>query len=205
MYANRRNPPKQPHTISALAQIEGQLGQLASGFETLDALRAEEQELATACQEAAAQEKAVLEDQDSTEKQATERLLKVRALRDVRDARLANTRKRIVQHLDLLRYDLCEPLRRSLTNLGFALLAHCRQRIEKLFFELLGNGVDHGLPVSTTDLTQRSKPVLDLQRFCNSVRDVPKDPQQQFTELRSDLPRSWLTELHAVIEVESNA
>jgi hypothetical protein len=149
------------------------------------------------------EEKAILENEDATEKQAVERLLKARALRDVRDARLSNARKRIVQHVDLVRYDLCEPLRKNFTNLAFALLTHRRQRMEKLFHELLGNGVDHNLPISTLDLVQRCKPVLNLERFCAGVREARKPFEEELAELRSELPHRWLIELRRVIQEES--
>jgi hypothetical protein len=93
-------------------------------------------------------------------------------------------------------------LRRNLTNLAFALLAHRRERIEKLFHQLLGNGADHGLPVSTVDLTQRCRPVRGLEALCVWVRESKKDPQQELSELHSELPKRWLAELRTIIEVE---
>jgi hypothetical protein len=55
-----------------------------------------------------------------------------------------------------------------------------------------------------TDLTQRSKPVLDLQMFCNVVRDAPKDPKEDLAQLRSELPCRWLNELRAVVAQEQS-
>jgi hypothetical protein len=189
----------------ALHQIEDQFAQLTAGFAQLDALKSEEAELLAGCDAVAAEEKAVLENQEATEKQSVDRLLKVRALRDIRTAKLTSLRKRIAQHNDLLFFDLAQPLRRSVINLAFALLAARRQRIEAVFFELLGNGADHGLPVSVTDLTERSKPVLELQRLCNWMRDPSSSQEEELNQWRSDLPQRWLAELRTVVAQEQSA
>ena len=195
-YPNRRNPPK------AIAEIEGQLNAFASGCDQLDALRVEEAESVRVCDEITGEERAFLENPTGSEKQATEKLLRIRATRDIRNAKLTNVRKRITGHIDVLVFDVAQPLRRNFVNLSHALLAARRQRIEKFFHQLTGNGSDHGLPVSVLDLTQRSKPVLDLQRLCNWIRDVKKDPQSELAELHSELPKRWLAELRRVIQEE---
>ena len=186
----------------ATAQIEGQLKALTSGFEQLDGLRGEEQKLALSCDEIANEERVFLENSVGSEKAGIEKLLRIRATRDIRAAKLFNIRKRITGHIDVLVFDVTQPLRRNFVNLSHALLAARRQRIEKFFHQLLGNGSDHGLPVSVLDLTQRSKPVLDLQRLCNWIRDVKKDPQSELAELHSELPKRWLAELRRVIQEE---
>src|SRR5262249_51865199 len=67
----------------ALAEIENQLKALAGGFEQLDSLRSEEAECVGACEQAAAEEKAILENPNGvSEKQSVEKLLRIRALRD---------------------------------------------------------------------------------------------------------------------------
>jgi hypothetical protein len=66
-------------------------------------------------------------------------------VKDVRSSRLANMRKRIANHVDLLVYDLASPLRKTMSNLAYALLAARTERIEKLFFALLGPPIDRGL------------------------------------------------------------
>jgi len=202
--AQSESPETNPFN-QALAEIESQLNGLTSAFTQLDALQTEEQECIQACEQIAAEERTVLENPNgSTKKAAVDRLVRIRATRDLRNAKLTNVRKRIAQHTDLLVFDLAQPLRSNLVNLSHALLAARRQRIETLFHQLLGNGIDHGLPVSVTDLAQRSKPVLELQRFCNWVRDARKDPQEELVVLRSELPRRWLTELRSVIAQEQS-
>jgi len=87
-------------------------------------LRGEEAECVKACEQVATEEKAILENPNGSEKQGIEKLLRVRATRDLRNTKLSNARKRLAQHADLLRFDLCEPLRRNMVNLAFGLLAH---------------------------------------------------------------------------------
>ena len=113
----------------AIAEVEAQLSPLHAAFAQLDTLRAEEAECIQACDQVAAEEKAMLENPNGTEKQGVEKLLRIRATRDLRNAKLSNVRKRIAQHVDLLRYDICEPLRRNFTNLAFALLATRQKRL----------------------------------------------------------------------------
>jgi hypothetical protein len=194
--------PKANAYSEALQAIETQLSQLAAGFEQLDVLRAEEAECVDAWNQVVAEESRILADSDTSEAQSIKNLVSCRAKKDLRNQRLLDHKKRIAGHIDLIQFDLCQPLRRDLVNLSYGLLAHRRQRVEKLFFELLGNGADHGLPVSTVDITQRSKPVRDLERFCNTVRDVRKDPDEELAEFRSELPRRWVKELRRVIEEE---
>jgi hypothetical protein len=87
-----------------------------------------------------------------------------------------------------------------MVNLAFGLLSARRQRIEKLFHQLLGYGADHGLPVSTRDLMEPSKPVLELQALCNWIRDAKKDPGEELSELHSELPKKWLAELRTIVQ-----
>jgi hypothetical protein len=67
-----------------------QLSQLNAAFTQLDAYRSEEAELASACDEIANEERAFLESPNGSEKQATEKLLRIRATRDIRNAKLSN-------------------------------------------------------------------------------------------------------------------
>ena len=201
--AQPESPELNPYA-EALAQIESGLAQLASGFAELDDLQSEEQQLAAACEQAASEESRILADSDATEAQSVKKLIEIRAKKDLRSQRLLEHKTAINLYTDRLRFDLCEPLRRNFTNLAFALLAARRERMEKLFHQLFGNGADHGLPVSTVELTQRSRPVLDLERLCNWIRDAGKDPQEELTQLRSELPRRWLIELRRVTQEEFN-
>jgi hypothetical protein len=73
------------------------------------------------------------------------------------------------------------------------LLRARQDRVKKLYDQLLGAGIDRGLPVTSTDLTRRSKPVVALQGFFNWIgRDGHKDPATELSELPSELPRRWL-------------
>jgi hypothetical protein len=159
----------------ALHQIEDQLGQLAAGFEQLDKLRIEEEELAGAWAEVENEESNLLANPNGSEKAAVEKLLKVRALRDIRAAKLDGMKKRTAGHIDVIIFDIGQPLRRGLSNLAYALLRRKQDQIEKLFFELLGAPAHHGLPVNTSDLTRRSRPILALQGLYSSIgRDLTK-------------------------------
>jgi hypothetical protein len=188
----------------ALTQIEAQLENLTVAFTQLDALRAEEAELIAACEQVAAEEKAILENQDATEKQSVDRLLKTRALKDVREARAASARKKLALHVDLLIHDLGGQLRRDMSNLAYALFRVRTDRFQKLFFTLFGPALDHGLMVTTEDLARRAKPVLRAEGLYNWIgRESHKDIETELNELRSELPRRWLSELKAIAEAET--
>jgi hypothetical protein len=175
-------------------------------FEQLDSLRAEEKELVDACEQITAEERTVLENaNDSSEKQAVDKLLRIRATRDVRAAKLANMQKRIALHVDLLIHDLGNELRHSMSNLAYALLAARTTRIEALFISLIGVPYDHGLPVNAQDLTRVSKPVQEIQRLANWIRRESRpSAEEELAELRSEVPRRWLSELRAIIQEETN-
>jgi hypothetical protein len=190
--------------IQALAAIETQLEQLSAAFSELDKLRAEETELLAACEQIAGEERALLENPGGNEKQATDKLLRIRATRDVRQARLDGARKKLVLHVDLLIHDLGEQLRHDLSNLAYALFRVRSDRFQKLFFELLGPGIDHGLMVTTEDLARRSKPVLAVEGLYNWIgRDPRPTVDEELAELRSDVPARWLAELRAIVEAET--
>jgi hypothetical protein len=59
--------------------------------------------------------------------------------------------------------------------------------LQKLFYELVGAGIDHGLVVTTEDLTRRSKPVLAVEGLYNWIgRDPHKDSETELAELGAD-------------------
>jgi hypothetical protein len=114
-----------------------------------------------------------------------------------------NMRKRISEHVDLLIYDLDQPLRKTMSNLAHALLNARRQWIEALFLELIGLLYDHGLPVDVQDLTRVSKPVVAVQQLANWIhREARPTAEEELVELRSEVPRRWLAELRAGIAQE---
>jgi hypothetical protein len=86
------SPEVSPYA-QALAEIEAQLGALEAAFIELDTLRTQEKQLEEAHKQIVAEEKAILADPSGSEKAAVERLLKVRATRDIRAAKLAAMRK----------------------------------------------------------------------------------------------------------------
>jgi hypothetical protein len=69
---------------------------------------------------------------------------------------------------------------------------------------LLGPVFDSGLPVDNRELTRRSKPVVSLQQLCNWIhRESQPTAEEELAELRSEVPKRWLSELRRVIEEES--
>ena len=78
--------------------------------------------------------------------------------------------------------------------------------MQKLFYELVGAGIDHGLVVTTEDLTRRSKPILALEGLYNWLdRNGHKDPETELAELCSGLPRRWFNDLRRIVQQESDA
>jgi hypothetical protein len=71
--------------------------------------------------------------------------------------------------VDVIIFDLGQPLRKSLSNLANVLLNRRMQRVQALFDDLLGPPVDHGLMVNSVELTRRSRPVISLQQLCNRI------------------------------------
>jgi hypothetical protein len=115
-------------------------------------------------------------------------------------------KRSISEHVDLLIYDIGQPLRKSLSSLANALLNHRMQRIQKLFDDLLGPPVDHGLMVNSVELTRRCKPVVALQQLCNWIhRESRPDPSEELAELRSEVPKRWLSELRAIVQQEQHS
>jgi hypothetical protein len=197
------SPPQSDPYAQALSAIEEQLEQLSAAFNTLDKLRSEEAELALSTDEIAGEERALLENPAGNERQITDKLLRIRATGAIRQARLDGARKKLVLHVDLLICDLASRLRRDLSNLAYAVFRSRQDRFQKLFFELLGPPIDHGLMVTTEDLARRAKPVLAAEGLYNWIgRESHKDPETELGELRSELPRRWLAELRAVVETE---
>jgi len=190
--------------VQALADIESRLEQLSAAFQQLDELRAEEPELQKAADEADADEKNLLAS-PGAEKQATEKLLRIRATSDIRQAKLTNMRRRISEHVHLLIYDLGQPLRWTMSSLANALLTARTKRFEALFTELIGVPYDHGLPVDVQDLTRVGKPVIAVQQLANRIHREPRPTaDEELTELRSDVPARWLRELRAIVQAKTN-
>jgi hypothetical protein len=80
------------------------------------------------------------------------------------------------------------------------------QRIQALYDDLLGSAYDHGLMINSVELTRRSKPVTALQQLANWIhRESRPTAEEEFAELRSEVPKRWLAELRAVIQDESEA
>jgi hypothetical protein len=178
--------------------IEEQLNQLSGAFNELDTLQAQEAELVVACEQAAAEEQAVLADQSATEKQSVDRLLKARALKDVRASRLDNMRKRIRDHRDLVQYDIGAPLRKAFANYAHSLLMQKEREIMALFNELLPVGSN--VNVSNVDLVPASAPVTRVRQVANWCNSTPKaDQQEELAELKQ-LPPLWIAALRKLIE-----
>jgi hypothetical protein len=192
--------PAADRRTEALDELETQTCRLEEAFNAFGSLAAEEQELFNAYEEAAAEEKAILEDQDASEKQSVERPLKARALKDVRDARLATHRKRISGHLDLIIYDLGEPLRKSFANFAHALLMQKQAEMSSLFYDLLPTGSIPG--IDNSDLVRACTPVTRIRQTANWCNARPKSDQaEELAELKQ-LPRLWLAALRKLLAGE---
>jgi hypothetical protein len=193
-----------PYT-QALSDIAVQLHSLDAAFTELDDLRSEEKGLQEAHDQIFAEEKAILSDPSGSEKATVDKLVRVRATVDVRNAKLIAMRKRIGSLVDVIYYDLGQPLRTSLSNLANVLLNRRVKRIQALFDDLLGPPVDHGLMVNSVELTRRSRPVISLQQLVNWIgRESRPIAEEELSELRSEVPRRWLTELRSVIAQEQS-
>ena len=102
--------------------------------------------------------------------------------------------------VDVIIFDLGQPLRKSLSNLANVLLNRRMQRVQALFDDLLGPPVDHGLMVNSVELTRRSRPVISLQQLCNRIhRESRPNVDEELAELRSEVPKRWLAELKAIV------
>ena len=188
----------------ALSDIAVKLHQLNTAFSELDNLRTEEQELESAHNQIVVEEKAILADPSGSEKATVDKLVRIRATVDVRNAKLIAMRKRIGSLVDVIIFDVGQPLRISLSNLANVLLNRRVKRIQALFDDLLGPPVDHGLVVNSVELTRRSRPVLSLQQLANWIaRESRPTAEEELSELRSELPKRWLVELRAAIEQET--
>src|SRR5262245_13239238 len=108
-------PPRRNGEV--LDRIEAHLRQLEEAFVRLENLKTEEQKLAAALDATCIEEKKILSDESASEKQATERLLKCRALRDIQAARVNNARTRTaIQIEDALEFG--QTVRRNCVHFG---------------------------------------------------------------------------------------
>jgi hypothetical protein len=181
-----------------LAAIQQNLLQLGEAFGILENSKAEEQKLATALEATCTEEKKVLLDESVSEKQATERLLKCRALRDVQAARVNNAKARTgIATEDVLEFGRI--VRRNCTHLAHALL---QARLLQFMDGFLGPAIDHGLPITSVALVEASRPYKELLYFANSVHmESRNDAQQELSELATELDR-WFAKLKSFVETE---
>jgi hypothetical protein len=189
----------------ALSDIAVQLHQLDAAFAELDNLKAQERESVAALEEAGREEQTILENQDTSEKQAVDKLLKARALKDIRSTRVAGIRKRLTLHVDLVVHDIGSDVRRACSNLAHGLLAARRERFLALFNELIPVPSEHGLPFNNDILVRICRPVAELQNFVNTVnRESRPSIEEELAELRSEVPRRWLSELRVIVAQEQS-
>jgi hypothetical protein len=183
----------------ALADIENQLHSLDAVFLELDKLKAEEQELVAAYDEASREEKAVLESVENTsEKDSVKRLIECRARKDVRNAKLDGTHRRITQHVDLIVANLGPELRRSFAHLGHRLLVDKEAEISAMLDELIAPNSVAGL--SNATLVRASVPVTKYRQVSNWVSDQPNPDRPRELEQLRELPPKWIASLRALIE-----
>jgi hypothetical protein len=59
--------------------------------------------------------------------------------------------------------------------------------------------------VNSVELTRRCKPVNSLQQLSNWIhRESRVTAEEELAELRSEVPKRWLSELRAVVEEEQS-
>jgi hypothetical protein len=91
-----------------------------------------------------------------------------------------------------------------MSSLAYALLNARTKRIEALFISLIGVPYDHGLSVNAQDLTRVSKPVVAVRQLANWIhRESRPTAEEELSELRSEVPARWLSELRGLIQEES--
>ena len=195
--AQSSSPQIEDPYAQALSDIAVGLHGLDAAFTELDNLREQEQELSDACQAAAVEERAVLENGDTSEKQSVERLLKARALKDVRGARLEAMRKRIASHINLVTEELGVDLRRRFALLGHQMLSDKQSKISAVCNDWWPSGTAVGVPVEA--LVRASQPYIKTMQVSNFVSNQSlSDPQAELEALRT-LPSRWLEALHRLI------
>jgi len=182
----------------ALTELETLVGQLAEAFRQLDVLSAEEKEFISSCDEAAREEAAVLQNEETSEKQSVDRLLRARALKDVRLARLANLRKRLSNHRDLIVFDLGAPLRKNFATVGHGVLVRKEREMRELFNRLLPPNSIGGLDNEV--LVRVCAPCLKVRQGANFLDNTPYADRAQELEALRELPRRWLETLGRLIQ-----
>jgi hypothetical protein len=126
-------------------------------------------------------------------------LLKARATKDVREARVSVAGKRIALQADLIQYDLGEPLRMKLRHLAHDLLITKENEMVALFNTLFPPPTN----VSVEQLVHNCAPIVHYRQIANWTDiALEKDPQAQLSQLR-ELPGRWLTALKSLLEESS--
>lgn len=144
------------------------------------------------------EETQLLNNEDLSEKEAVKKLIELRCRKDVRTARLADARKKIDLQVDLIQFDIGEPLRLKFACFAHALLTDKQREVSGLFGRLFGP--NPALPVTIPLLVHASLPVVirrQLANWCNSV--LPKDQTENLAELRV-LPGKWLQSMHELLD-----
>jgi hypothetical protein len=185
--------PQPDQRKELLAELESEVVKLEAAFSRLDALRTEEAELVTACEQAGAEEARILADHEASERQSVDRLLRARALKDVRAERLSAHRKRVALHQDLIVHDLRAPLRKSFANFAHSLLVAKEAEMSELFYALLPNNSIPGL--TNRDLVQACTPVVRRRQVLNWCNNPPRKEEQEELDQLKELPRRWLAAL----------
>jgi hypothetical protein len=185
----------------ALGELQSEVRKLEAAFAELSNLQAEKETLEHALAQAGEDERAVLSDTTLSESQGVKRLTEARARRDLRQERLIEHKKRIASYCDLLLFDIAEPLRRSFAIFANELLVRTERRIQELVDSLWPYG---SVAFDSHDLVRSSVPVKKLERIGYAIAAAPpKDPAAALEELKR-LPREWLDELRAIVQVETN-
>jgi len=60
--------------------------------------------------------------------------------------------------------------------------------------------------VTSVELTRRSRPVISLQQLTNWIdRESRPTAEEELSELRSEVPKRWLSELRVIVQQEFDA
>jgi hypothetical protein len=195
-------PSKQTGDRIVLADLEVELEVLEGAFGELEKLKTAEARLAGELEECAKEENQIIRDGSLPEKAATQKLLEVRARRDLRAARLAEAHKKIVLQIDLIIFDIGESLRGRFVNFSHQLFVTRESELRQIVLKLFPNG--GGLPLSPEQLLAAAAPLTPFRQISNWTKiEFPQDPAEHLEQLR-DLPGRWLSELRVIVAQEQS-
>jgi hypothetical protein len=140
------------------------------------------------------EEKQLLANGEVSEKDAVRRLVEVRAKKDLRSQRVLDASKKVALQIDLVIYDIGEPLRHKFALFSYQLFSTKEREMREELARLFPNG--SGLPITPEQLLQAAAPLIPFRQLHNWIRiDLPKDSTEHLDQLR-ELPGQWLRNLY---------